>query len=94
MRSITMTELNQRVSSVTRQVVEGGESIQVTNRGSVVMWLVPAPQAGQDPVGSLVSAGLALAPQRSHRPISRRQPVRLSGDIDDILAEVNRDADV
>lgn len=93
MKTITMTELNQRVSSVTRRVVEDGESIQVTNRGSVVMWLVPATQASQDPVGSLVAAGLAVAPQRVHRPVRRRPPVALSGDLDEILAEINRDAD-
>ena len=88
-----MTELNQQVSAVTRQVVENGESIQVTNRGSVVMWLVPATRGDQGPVAGLVAAGLATAAQQPHRPIGARAPVALSGDLDGLLAEVNRDAD-
>ena len=39
-----MTEFNQRVSAVSRLVIESGETMKVTNRGRVVLRLVPDPQ--------------------------------------------------
>lgn len=89
-----MTELNQQVSAVTREVVETGEPVRVTNRGRVVLRLVPEPHGEQGPLGALVSSGLATPPRREHRRGTHRVPVSLSRPIDDLLDEVNRDAEI
>jgi prevent-host-death family protein len=41
MKTITMTELNQRTSAITREVTESGETVLVTNHGKPVLRLVP-----------------------------------------------------
>ncbi|WP_336662659.1 type II toxin-antitoxin system Phd/YefM family antitoxin [Leucobacter sp. USHLN154] len=92
MKSITMTEFNQRVSSVARNAIERGETVRVTNRGRVVLRLVPEPVSSGDPIDELVAAGLASAPRRGHRPIGHRSPVRLSRDLDELIAEVSDDS--
>ena len=57
-----MTEFNQRVSSITRRVIEGGTPVQVTRHGKPVLRLIPeVPDAG-DPVESLLTLGLATPP--------------------------------
>ncbi len=89
-----MTEFNQRVSAVSRLVIESGETMKVTNRGRVVLRLVPEPPASDNPLDALVSVGQATAPTRPHRPLSGRPPVRLSDDIDALLDDVRADADV
>jgi antitoxin (DNA-binding transcriptional repressor) of toxin-antitoxin stability system len=94
MMSITMTELNQRVSAVTRQVIESGEAVQVTNRGRVVLRLVPEPPASDDPVDALVALGQAAAPTRPHRRLAGRRPVQLSAELDDLLDEARADVDI
>lgn len=94
MGTITMTEFNQQVSAVARRVVEEGETVRVTNRGRVVLRIVPEPQARGDVLESLISAGLASKPEREHRPIGPREPVALSRDLDELLAEVNADVDL
>ncbi len=43
MRTVTMTEFNQRVSAITREVTETGEPVQITNRGTVVLHIAPGP---------------------------------------------------
>lgn len=94
MKTITMTELNQRISAVTRAVIEDGESFRVTNRGRAVLRLVPEVQGSDNAVEALVNAGLATPPRRPHRRLSGRAAVALSGDLDDILDEVNSDIDL
>ncbi len=93
MGTVTMTELNQKVSAVTRRVVELGETVQVTNRGRVVLRLVPEPQSTGSNLDTLIAAGVATPPTARHRPIGDRAPVPLSGDLDDILREVNADGE-
>lgn len=92
MKTITMTELNQRVSAITREVVEGGEPISVTNRGKVVLRLVPERVDPTDPLGMLVAAGRATPPRSSRTPAVRRIPVPLSRPLDELLSE-ERDSD-
>lgn len=89
-----MTEFNQRVSAVTREVVESGEPVRVTNRGRAVLRLVPEPTAPADPLETLIAAGQASAPRRTPRPLSGRKPVELSRDLDELIAEVSGDADI
>ncbi|MCB0887214.1 MAG: hypothetical protein KDB41_10620 [Propionibacteriaceae bacterium] len=89
-----MTEFNQRVSAVSRLVIESGETMKVTNRGRVVLRLVPEPPASDNPLDALVSVGQATAPTRPHSPRAGRPPVRLSDDIDALLDDVRADADV
>lgn len=93
MKTITMTELNQRISAVTRDVIENGESFQVTNRGRPVLRLVPEVQNSDNPIESLLNAGLATPPKRRHRPLTARR-VSLSRTIDELLDEVNSDTDL
>lgn len=86
-----MTELNQRVSAITREVVDSGEPICVTNRGRVVLRLVPEPTGSDDVLAALVAAGLA-SPSRAGRPhLTRREPVALSRTIDELLADERND---
>ena len=89
-----MTEFNQRVSSVTREVIERGETIRVTNRGRAVLRLVPEPVRSGDPLEELISAGVASAPRRRHRAIGRRSPVQLSRDLDELIAETRDDSSI
>lgn len=89
-----MTEFNQQVSAVARRVVEHGETVRVTNRGRVVLRLVPEPQPTGDVLEALVSSGLASPPETDHRAIGRRKPVKLSRDIDELINEVNADVDL
>lgn len=89
-----MSELNQRVSAVTREVIETGEPIRVTNRGRAVLRLVPESATAGDPLQALVEAGLATPPRRRPRTIKPRTPPRLSQDIDDLIDDVRSDRDV
>ncbi|MFT4217469.1 MAG: type II toxin-antitoxin system Phd/YefM family antitoxin [Micropruina sp.] len=91
MRTITMTELNQRVSAVTREVVETGEAICVTNRGKVVLRLVPEPVGSSDPLAALVSAGRATPPRAGGSRLTRREPIPLSRPLDELLADERDD---
>lgn len=93
MKTITMTELNQRISAVTRDVIENGESFQVTNRGRAVLRLVPEVQNSDNPIESLLNAGLATPPKRGHRRLTAHR-VPLSRSIDELLDEVNSDTDL
>ncbi|MBK7820497.1 MAG: hypothetical protein IPJ61_05340 [Tessaracoccus sp.] len=88
-----MTEFNRRVSAVTRKVIESGEPLQVTNRGRVVLRLVPESQTSEDPLEALVAAGLATAAVAPRRRLRRREPVPLSLGVDELLDEVNADAE-
>ncbi|WP_035280128.1 type II toxin-antitoxin system Phd/YefM family antitoxin [Brevibacterium album] len=94
MKTITMTEFNQRVSAVVSEAIARGETVQVTKHGRAVLRLVPETPAGEDPVQSLIDSGLASAPRRAHSPIGARPPVPLTHDLDDLIAAVNADADV
>jgi len=87
-----MTEFNQRVSLVAREVIESGEAIRVTNRGRAVLRLVPEPQGDRGALDTLISSGLATPAGRSHQMIGRREPIALSRSLDDVLTEVNADA--
>ena len=92
MGTISMTEFNQQVSAVTRRVIESGETIKVTNRGRVVLRLVPEPSVSDDPLEALVAIGMATAPTMPHRRLSGRRPVRLSADLGQLLEETRADA--
>lgn len=89
-----MTQLNQQVSAVTREVVETGEPVEVTNRGQVVLRLMPAATASDGPLAALVRDGRATPPRHRHEPGRRRGRVELSRDLDDLLGETNADADL
>ncbi|MGB4779175.1 type II toxin-antitoxin system Phd/YefM family antitoxin [Microbacterium sp.] len=93
MRTITMTELNQRVSAVTREVIESGETVRVTNRGRVVLRLVPEPGPTGSPLEALIASGAAVPPTRPHRRRGGQPAVPLSDDLDAIIAEVSGDGD-
>ena len=93
MVTVTMTQFNQQVSSITRRVVEQGETVRVTNRGRVVLRLVPEPAQSGDSLAVLISAGLGAAPTKKHARIGQRAPVPLSRDLDEILRDVNADAE-
>lgn len=94
MKTISMTEFNQRVSAVTREVVETGEPLRVTNRGRAVLRLVPEPVIADDPLAALIAEGLASPPRRKHRPARDRAPIELSHDLDELLAEVDGDVEI
>lgn len=85
MKTITMTELNQRISAVSREVTEGGETIQVTNRGKPVLRLVPEPGESDDSLRDLITAGLADLPRGRHDGARPRHSVELSHDIDELI---------
>lgn len=89
-----MSELNQRISAVTREVMETGEPIRVTNRGRAVLRLVPEPTTAGDPLQALVDAGLATPPQHPPRTIGQREPTRLSRSVDELIGEVRSDRDL
>lgn len=92
-----MTELNQRVSATTREVVERGEPVVVTNRGRPVLRLVPENVAPSDPLAALVAEGKARPPRIDPSSTSsgsltfHRPRVALSRSLDDILAEERSD---
>lgn len=86
-----MTELNQRISAITREVIDSGEPISVTNRGKVVMRLVPEPIGSGDPLAALVAAGRATPPRSPGTPPAWRGPVPLSRPIDELLAYERND---
>ncbi|MFT4050918.1 MAG: type II toxin-antitoxin system prevent-host-death family antitoxin [Microbacterium sp.] len=94
MRTITMTELNQRVSAVTREVIEKGEPVRVTNRGRVVLRLVPEPARDGSPLDALIAAGVASPPTRPARRRGAQPPVPLSRGLDEILREVSGDIEI
>ena len=98
MRTITMTELNQRISAVTREVIESGEPVQVTNRGKAVLRLVPEPMAPTQPVTArerlqqLIDAGMAARPaSREARSVRRLQPLRFSRSVEELLEDERAD---
>ncbi|WP_091180201.1 type II toxin-antitoxin system Phd/YefM family antitoxin [Paramicrobacterium humi] len=92
MKTVTMTEFNQRVSAVVRDAIDRGESVRVTNRGRVVLRLVPEVQESATSIDQLVASGLATGPQKEHRTIGKRAPVPLSRNLDDLIEEVSDDA--
>lgn len=88
-----MTEFNQRVSAVTREVIERGEPIVVTNRGKPVLRLVPEVST-RSRIEELIEAGLATPPKRPHQRWSGRPAIALSRPIDEILEEVRADTEL
>lgn len=94
MKTVTMTELNQQVSSITRLVVDRGVPVQVTKHGRPVMTLVPEVPESAGPVEALIAAGLASPPTRRRRSWRGVERVRLSRPLDDLLDETRADADV
>ncbi|NGN92484.1 type II toxin-antitoxin system Phd/YefM family antitoxin [Nocardioides sp. KC13] len=84
-----MTELNQRISAVTRAVIEDGESFRVTNGGRAVLRLVPEVQWLDNPVEALVNAGLATPPKRPHRHLSDRSAAALSAELDEVNGAID-----
>jgi len=47
----------------------------------------------RDPVRFLIDAGLATPPQQAHRRIGRRDPIKLSRPLDEIVDQVRADHD-
>ena len=43
MAAVGVRELKERTSQVLRRVQESGEEVEITRRGRVVAWLIPAP---------------------------------------------------
>jgi prevent-host-death family protein len=85
MKTITMTEFNQRVSAVTREVVDTGQEVVVTGRGRPVLRLVPELPATSDPLDALIAAGRATPPTGAPYPVPHPEPMKLSKNIDDVL---------
>jgi antitoxin (DNA-binding transcriptional repressor) of toxin-antitoxin stability system len=94
MKSITLTELNHNVSRVTREVVESGEPVQVTNRGTAILRLVPESTRPKSRLEELYELGMATPPRKPVVAMSGRPPVVLSRPVEQILDDVNGDADV
>lgn len=94
MKTITMTEFNQRVSAVAREAIEQGEAVRITKRGRVVLRLVPEPDSSDSPIEALFAAGLATPPRREHLRIEHRAPVALSRSIDELIEETSSDVDL
>jgi prevent-host-death family protein len=94
MKTISMSELNQRISAVTREVIETGQPVRVTNRGRAVLRLVPEPTTSDNPLQALVDAGLATAPRRQPRVIEKRRQRRLSRRVDEIIDDIRSDRDI
>ena len=65
MKSISVTELEQNISQVLRQMRDQRECVQVTIRGDVVALLVPAPASEASEVNSAKPCGLISANSRS-----------------------------
>lgn len=93
MKNITMTELNQHISSITRDVIERGEPVVVTKRGRPVLRLVPEVPAADDPLAALVATGKASPPTSMSSKTVRRAPVTLSRPLDELLDEERADAE-
>lgn len=85
-----MTELNQRISAITREIAETGEPVRVTNRGRVVLRLVPETGESLSPIESVISAGLATPPARARRDPDG-ETIELSTDIETALEDLDRD---
>lgn len=94
MKNITMTELNQHISSITREVIERGEPVIVTKRGRPVLRLVPEVPASDDPLAALVAAGKASPPSSKSTQTVKRAPIALSRPLDELLAEERADAEL
>lgn len=93
MKNVTMTELNQHISSITREVIERGEPVVVTKRGQPVLRLVPEVPAADDPLAALVAAGKVSPPTSKSVDTVRRAPVTLSRPLDELLDEERADAE-
>ncbi|MDN6659778.1 MAG: type II toxin-antitoxin system Phd/YefM family antitoxin [Acidipropionibacterium jensenii] len=93
MKNITMTELNQHISSITRDVIERGEPVVVTKRGRPVLRLVPEVPAAADPLAALIATGKASPPTSMSSKTVRRAPVTLSRPLDELLDEERADAE-
>jgi prevent-host-death family protein len=91
MKTITMTELNQRTSAITREVTESGETVLVTNHGKPVLRLVPERPASDDPVQRLIDAGLATPARTPRKRFLRRGRIETSRPVDELLAEDRAD---
>lgn len=89
-----MTEFNQRVSSITRRVVENKIPVQVTKHGKPVLRLIPETPDMDDPVESLIALGLASPPARAPQSWRDREKVALSRPLEDLLDESRSDADL
>ncbi|MFT4298281.1 MAG: type II toxin-antitoxin system Phd/YefM family antitoxin [Aeromicrobium sp.] len=94
MRTVTLTQLNQRTSAITREIVESGEPVQVTNRGKVVLRMIPEVPPAQDRLAELIALGLARPAVAPGQWQPRRKPATLSRPIDEILDEVRADHEV
>lgn len=94
MKTISLTELNQNVSRVTRELVESGEPVQVTNRGTVILRMVPESNRPKSRLDELYELGMATPPRKPAVSMSARAPVTLTRPIDDIVADINADVDV
>lgn len=94
MGTISMTDFNRQVSAITRRVVEGGETIRVTNRGKVVLRLVPEAPHSENSLDMLTAANLASAPTKPLLRVSTDKKVELSADLDDLLDELNADIEI
>lgn len=84
-----MTELNQRISAITREIAETGEPVRVTNRGRVVLRLVPETGDALSPIESMIAAGLATSPSRARQDLGGA-PIPLSTDIETALEDLDR----
>lgn len=89
-----MTEFNQRVSAITREVVERGEPISVTNRGKVVLRLVPEPTSVGDPLASLIAAGRAAPPRSDQFQPLPEVPISTTRPLGELLADERDDGRV
>jgi prevent-host-death family protein len=91
MKTVTMTELNQRTSAITREVTEGGETVRVTNHGKTVLRLVPEKPASDDPLQRLIDAGLATPARDPGAFDPAGEPVPTSRPLDELLEETRAD---
>lgn len=89
-----MTEFNQRSSAVAREVIESGQPVQVTNRGRVVMRLVPEVDTSTDPLAALVAEGFVEPPKSAEPWVPTGKPIYLSRSIEEVLEEVRSDNEI
>ena len=87
-----MTEFNQRVSAITRKVVETRVPVQITRHGQPVLRLFTESTEQSDPVTSLLAAGLASPPTEPRRAWKGTPRIPLSGDLDELLDELRADS--
>jgi len=87
MGEVRVRELNQDTAGVLARV-KGGEEIDITERGTVIAWLIPAQP---HPLASLISAG-KLQPATRRGPISRpASPIRTDHEAGELLRALRDD---